>query len=124
MNEHPPTAVPSIQVGVIPRYCASITGVSVAAQAMPSISFGRSPQSSIAFSAASACRPICDKSGMTPSFVVSAAPTTVTAFLRFSLPCRRTKQRRRNGIVLFRERHFQRHVHLQRLGRLFAFDDV
>src|SRR5215471_4538525 len=39
------------------------------------MSAGLSPASTIAFSAASACSWICDMSGMTPSRVVSAAPT-------------------------------------------------
>src|SRR5438270_13241752 len=47
---------------------------------MPSMSFGPSPASCIAFSAASACRPICDSSGMRPSSVVSAAPTMAIDF--------------------------------------------
>src|SRR3974390_3082615 len=48
------------------------------------MSFGRSPASAIAFSAASACNWICDMSGMTPSRVVSAAPTLVRAALQSS----------------------------------------
>ena len=37
-----------------------------------------SPASAIAFSAASACNWSCDMFGITPSSVVSAAPTTAT----------------------------------------------
>src|SRR5438067_3510979 len=88
------------------------------------MSFGRSPQSAMAFSAASACRPICDRSGITPSLVVSAAPTTVTAFLRMILVLRRTEQRQRDRIVLLLEHDLQVHVELQRFRRLLAFDDV
>src|SRR6202047_3057669 len=83
-----------------------------------------SPASAIAFSAASACNWICDILGMTPSSVVSAAPTTATWFLRIALPLRRTKQRKGDLVVELFERDFQRHVELERLGRLRTIDDV
>src|SRR3954462_10652605 len=44
------------------------------------MSFGPRPASRIALSAASACSPICDRFGMRPSSVVSAAPTIATDF--------------------------------------------
>src|SRR5271166_4701436 len=88
------------------------------------MSFGFSPQSAIALSAASACNWICDMSGMTPSFVVSAAPTTATVLCGIGSAFRRTEQGQRDGVVLFLEHHFKRHVELQRLGRLRAFGDV
>jgi hypothetical protein len=47
---------------------------------MPSMSAGLSPASAIALSAASAWSWICDMSGMTPSRVVSAAPTMAIDF--------------------------------------------
>src|SRR6266513_5341955 len=47
---------------------------------MPSMSADLSPASAIALSAASACNWICDMSGMTPSRVVSAAPTMAIVF--------------------------------------------
>ena len=56
-----------------------MTGVSPAV-AMPSMSFGPRPASFIALSAASACSPICDRFGMRPSSVVSAAPTMAIDF--------------------------------------------
>ena len=56
-----------------------VTGVSPAV-AMPSMSAGLCPASAIALSAASACNWICDMSGMTPSRVVSAAPTMAIDF--------------------------------------------
>src|ERR1700722_346396 len=62
--------------------------------------------------------------GMTPSSVVSAAPTTATWFLRIALPLRRTKQRKGDLVVELFERDFQRHVELERLGRLRTIDDV
>src|SRR3954465_4920192 len=79
MNEQPPTLVPSAQVGVMPRYQASSVGLAPGV-ATPSMSDGFRPASASAFSAASACRPITDMSGMTPIWVVSAAPTTATDF--------------------------------------------
>jgi hypothetical protein len=74
MNEQPPTAVPSTHFGVRPeimrdRYRRLAGG-------RDAVDVGTlSPASAIALSAASACNWICDMSGMTPSFVVSAAPT-------------------------------------------------
>jgi hypothetical protein len=47
---------------------------------MPSMSAGLSPASAIALRAASACNWICAMSGMTPSRVVSAAPTMAIDF--------------------------------------------
>src|ERR1700735_211199 len=88
------------------------------------MSFGFRPQSAIAFSAASACNWICDMSGMTPSFVVSAAPTTATVLCGIASAFRRTEEGERDRVGLFGEHHFERHVELQRLGRLRAFDNV
>src|SRR5436190_14814606 len=79
MNEQPPTDVPSAYVGLMPRYQASSVGL-FPAVAAPSMSDGFRPPSAMACSAASACRPITDMSGMTPIWVVSAAPTTATDF--------------------------------------------
>src|SRR5277367_3166483 len=88
------------------------------------MSFGFNPQSAIAFSAASACNWICDMSGMTPSFVVSAAPTTATVLCGIGSAFRRTEEGQRDGIVLFREHHLEWHIEYQCLRRLRAFYDV
>src|ERR1700752_2567208 len=88
------------------------------------MSFGFRPQSAIAFSAASACNWICDMSGMTPSFVVSAAPTTATVLCGIGSAFRRAEEGEGNGVGLLFEYHFQRHIELQRLRCLRTFDDV
>ena len=89
------------------------------------MSEGLRPASAIALSAASACSSICDMSGMTPSSVVSAAPTMAMdfGFIVHQL-LRRTEQRQRDLVVELLERDLERHVELQRLGRLRAVDDV
>src|SRR5271169_5637817 len=51
-NEVPPTPVPSIQSGVMPRACATWTGPGALTVAMPSISRVVSPASATAFTAA------------------------------------------------------------------------
>src|SRR5882757_8070927 len=91
---------------------------------MPSMSDNFSPASAIAFSAASACSWICDMFGITPSSVVSAAPTTATAFLRISLALRRTEQGKGDLVVELFERDFELHVEFERLRRLRTIDDV
>src|SRR5512139_224611 len=83
-----------------------------------------SPASAIAFSAASACSWICDVSGMTPSLVVSAAPTTATWFLRMLLALRRYEQGECGLVVDLLELDLHLHVELQRLGRLRAVDNI
>src|SRR4051794_20746947 len=82
------------------------------------------PASAMAFSAASACSWICDTLGMTPSSVVSAAPTTATWFLRMMSALRRTEQRKGDLVVELFERDFQFHVEFKRLGGLRAIYDV
>src|SRR5438445_4945543 len=82
------------------------------------------PASAMAFSAASACNWICDMLGITPSSVVSAAPTTATWFRRMTLPLRRTEQRKGDGVIELFERDFEFHVEFERLRRLRAIDDV
>src|SRR5258705_13139957 len=91
---------------------------------MPSMSDNFSPASAIAFSAASACSWICDMFGMTPSSVVSAAPTMATWFLRISLALRRTEQGKGDLVVKLFERDFQPHVEFERFRRLRTIDDV
>src|SRR5215204_2487349 len=91
---------------------------------MPSMSDSFSPASAIAFSAASACNWICDTFGMTPSSVVSAAPTTATAFLRICLTLRRTEQGKGDFVVELFERDLELHVEFERFRRLRAVDDV
>jgi hypothetical protein len=59
------------------RTAAICCGVSTAV-AKPSMSDIFKPASAMAFNAASACNWICETFGMTPSSVVSAAPTTAT----------------------------------------------
>src|SRR5215469_12192844 len=82
------------------------------------------PASAIAFNAASACSWICDMLGMTPSSVVSAAPTTATWFLRMALPLCRTEQREGDLVVELFEFDLDVHVQHERLRRLWAVDDV
>src|SRR5215204_5787154 len=93
---------------------------------MPSMSFGPMPASCIALSAASACRPICDRLGMRPSSVVSAAPTMAIdfGFIGVSSTFGRAEQGQGDLVVDLLERDLERHVELERLGGLRAFDDV
>src|ERR1700690_1145565 len=88
---------------------------------MPSMSAGLSPASAIALSAASACSCSCDMSGITPSFVVSDAPTTATALRRmdFRAPDR-TEHRQRDPLVELLERDLERHVQLERFRGLWT----
>src|SRR6266446_5746170 len=87
--------VTGVQTCALPIFCC---GVSTAV-AMPSISDSFNPASARAFSAASACNWICETFGMTPSSVVSAAPTTATWFLRMMLSPRRTEQGKGDLVV-------------------------
>src|SRR3954453_18299976 len=82
------------------------------------------PVSAMAFSAASACNWIWDTFGITPSSVVSAAPTTATWFLRMMLTLRRAEQGKGDLVVEFLKGDFELHVQLERLRRLRAIDDV
>src|ERR1700709_455166 len=91
---------------------------------MPSISDSFRPASAIALSAASACSWICETLRMTPSSVVSAAPTTATWFLRMVLPLRRTEQGKGDLVIEFLERDFELHVEFERLRRLRTIDDI
>src|ERR1700755_2006155 len=91
---------------------------------MPAMSDSFRPASAMALSAASACSWICDTLGMTPSSVVSAAPTTATWFLRMRSPLRRTEQRKGDGVVELFEFHLQRHVEFERFRRLRTIDDI
>src|SRR6202035_1497586 len=78
----------------------------------------------MAFNAASAWSWICETFGITPSSVVSAAPTTATWFLRMRSALRRTEQGKGDGVVELFEFHLQLHVELERLRRLRTVDDV
>src|SRR5437899_12078930 len=91
---------------------------------MPSISDSFSPASAMALSAASACNWICDMFGMTPSSVVSAAPTTATAFLRMCLALHWAKQGKGDLVVELFECDFELHIEFERLRCLRAVDDV
>src|SRR5881227_418984 len=82
------------------------------------------PASAMAFSAASACSWICDTSGMTPSSVVSAAPTTATWFLRMGSALRRTEQGKGDCVVEFFEFDFESHIEFERFRRLRAVDHI
>src|ERR1700760_683137 len=82
------------------------------------------PASASAFSAASACSWICETLGMTPSSVVSAAPTTATWFLRIALTLRRAEQGNGDLVVELFELDLDPHVELERLRRLRELDDV
>ena len=74
----PPTAVPSIQVGVMPSACATWTGPGWATVAMPSMSLIVRPASAIAFLAASMCSARVECPGSLPTWSVSAAPAMIT----------------------------------------------
>src|ERR1035437_4616144 len=87
------------------------------------MSVGLSPASASMLSAASACSWICERFAMTPRSVVSAAPTTATDFCFMLLPSG-LEERQRDGVGLLLEHHLERHVELQRLGRLRAAHDV
>src|SRR5580700_4489272 len=95
---------------------------------MPSMSAGFKPASLKAFSAASACSWICDMPGMTPSSVVSAAPTTATVpgFIEClgSLAAGRLEQGQGDLLGLFLEGDLERHIEHQGIRRLRAADDV
>src|SRR5258705_13892460 len=91
---------------------------------MPSMSDSFNPASAMALSGASACSWICDMFGMTPSSVVSAAPTIATWFLRICLALRRTEQGKGDLVVESFERDFELHVEFERLRRLRTIDDV
>src|SRR5436305_1037250 len=91
---------------------------------MPSMSEGLSPASAIALRAASACNWICDVSGITPSRVVSAAPTMAIDFGFIGLPPGRAEEGERDLVVEFLEGDLERHVELQCLGGLRAIGDV
>src|SRR4051812_5518592 len=89
------------------------------------MSLGFRPASAMAFSAASACRPITDMSEMRPIWVVSAAPTTAMD-LRFMArsPLGRLEERKGDVVALFRETDLHRHVELQGFRGLRAVHDV
>src|SRR5207247_920055 len=83
-----------------------------------------SPQSFSALSAASAWRPICDRPGMRPISVVSAAPTMATDFGFMASTFRRAEQGKGDLVVDLLEGDFERHVEDERLGGLRALDDI
>src|SRR5260370_24257378 len=93
---------------------------------MPSMSFGVSHASCIALSAASACSPICDRPGMRPISVVSAAPTMPIdfGFMGGSSAFRRAEQRQGDLVVDLLEGDFQGHVEDECLRGLRAIYDV
>src|SRR5207253_10354526 len=91
---------------------------------MPSMSAGLNPASAIALRAASACSWICEVSGMTPSRVVSAAPTMAIDFGVIASAPGRAEERQGDLVVELLEGDFDRHVELQRLGGLRALGDV
>src|SRR6516164_11793965 len=88
------------------------------------MSAGLSPASAIALSAASACNWICDMSGMTPSCVVSAAPTIAIDFGFIGSPPGRAEEGEGDLVVELLKGDLDRHVELQCLGGLRAIDDV
>src|SRR6516165_2890127 len=83
-----------------------------------------SPAFAIAFSAASACNWICDMFGITPSSVVSAAPTMATWFLRMISPLGRTEQGKGDLVVKLFELDLDPHVEFERFRSLRAVDDI
>src|SRR5262244_2959392 len=91
---------------------------------MPSMSAGLSPASAIALRAASACNWICDISGMTPSRVVSAAPTMAIEFGFIGSPRRRAEEGQGDLVVELLKGDLDRHVELQGLGVLRTSGDV
>src|SRR5437773_2379709 len=83
-----------------------------------------SPQSLSALSAASAWSPICERPGMRPSSVVSAAPTMAIDFGFMRLSLRRAEEREGDLVIDLLEGDLERHVEDQCLGGLRALDDV
>src|ERR1700732_1092410 len=78
----------------------------------------------MAFNAASAWSWICETFGITPSSVVSAAPTTATWFLRMCSTLRRTEHGEGDVVVELFERDLQLHIEFERLRRLRAIDNI
>ena len=78
-NDVPPTEVLSTHFGTMPRLWASAAGFMVAD--MPSIWSFSMPASRMALTAASMWSSVSDMSGMTPSCVVSEAPTMAVLYL-------------------------------------------
>ena len=85
-NEVPPTPVPSIQSGVMPRACATWTGPGEETVAMPSMSRSDRPASATAFSAPSRCSCSVEWLGSLPTWSVSAAPAMMTPVLALIPP--------------------------------------
>src|SRR5258706_10424913 len=77
------------------------------------------PASRTALSAASACSWTWDVFGMTPSCVVSAAPTTA-ALDRFMSRLQRFKERKGDLLVLLGKSDLERHVEAESFRRLCA----
>src|SRR5437660_12707754 len=88
------------------------------------MSAGLRPASAIALSAASACSWICEVSGMTPSRVVSAAPTMAIDFGFIASSPGRAEEGQGDLLVELLEGDFDRHVELQSLGGPRAPGDV
>src|SRR5437016_8992769 len=88
------------------------------------MSEGFSPQSLSALSAASAWRPICERPGMRPISVVSAAPTMAIDFGFIGSAFRRAEEGEGDLVVDLLEGDFEGHVEDQCLGGLRALDDV
>src|SRR5688572_15221842 len=93
------------------------------AVATPSMSFALSPQSASALRAASAWRPIWERSGMSPSSVVSAAPTMATLFC-FTLRSHRPEPGQADLSRCLFECHFELEVQRQGFRSLVDANDV
>ena len=82
----PPTPVPSIQSGVMPRAWATWTGPGAETVAMPSMSRSDRPASATAFRAPSTCSCSVEWPGSLPIWSVSAAPAMMTPALVLIAP--------------------------------------
>src|SRR5262245_44469606 len=94
---------------------------------MPSMSEGPRPASLRALRAASACSWICDRPGMMPRLVVSAAPTTATDFgfmATSSLARSGLKEGQCDLVRLLLKGNLKRHVEHQGVGRLRATNNA
>src|ERR1700732_3281431 len=94
------------------------------AVATPSMSEGLRRAAARAFRAASAFRPMTDRSGTLPSLVVSAAPTTAMDFCFIGSALHWSEQGQGDVVGLPGEGDLDRHIELQRLGRLRAIHNV